>query len=418
MRVTQASNQTQFIAQVTSLESDISITENQVSSGDAYTEPAQDPAAAGTVDNYDAALAQSQQYTANANSAQTALNTESTTLTQVQSQLQSLRDLALEANSGTESSQDQTAIAAQVQQIQSSLLGLANTQDGNGNYIFAGFATQTQPFTQTATGATYNGDQGQPLIQLAPGQTLATGDNGATVFNAPTGNGTFTTTAAAGNTGSGVIGATTVSGTYTGHSYTIAFTGPSTYTVTDTTTNPPTQVVPSTTDPTDYPGTYSPGGTISVPPPTGSPAGTPAVLQVTLSGQPKTGDSFSVAPSTSQSIFTTIQNLVSALQTYSTSTSTSTQLTNSINTAINNISQSLTQTSDVQASVGGRLNAVTTQLSVNTAQQTQLQTSISALQGVNTVSAITTLESENTTLQAAFQAYTITEGLSLFKYIS
>ena len=32
-------------------------------------------------------------------------------------------------------------------------------QDGNGNYIFAGYSTQTQPFAQTATGASYSGDQ-------------------------------------------------------------------------------------------------------------------------------------------------------------------------------------------------------------------------------------------------------------------
>ena len=414
MRVTQASEQTQFLAQVNTLESAVSTTQNQMASGLAYTEPSQDPAAAGTVDNYDAALAQSQQYTKNANSAQTALNTESNALTSVQSQLQSLRDLALQANSGTESSQDLTAIATQAQQIQNSLLGLANTQDGNGNYIFAGFATGTQPFTQTSTGVTYVGDSGQPVIQLSAGNTVATSDNGATVFNAPTGNGIFTTTAAAGNTGSGVIGATTVASTYSGDNYAITFTSaptppattPSTYNVTDTTTN--TQVVTG--------GSYTPGGTIDIP----KVSGGPTSLQITLSGQPATGDSFTVAPSPTngQSIFTTIQNLVNALQTDSTSPSTQTQLTNSINTAINNISQSLTQVSNVQASVGGRINAVTAQLSVNTSQQTQLQTSISQLQSLDYASATTTLETENTTLSAAFQAYTITEGLSLFKYIS
>jgi flagellar hook-associated protein 3 FlgL len=399
MRVTQASEQTQFLAQIDSLQSDVSATLNQVSSGQAYTEPSQDPAAAGTVDSYDAVLAQSRQFTTNANSAQTALNTEDSTLTQVQSQLQSLRTLALEANSGTASGQDLTAIASQAQQIQSSLIALANTQDGNGNYIFAGYSTQTQPYTQTSTAVTYNGDTGQPAVQIAAGHTIATGDNGLTVFNAPTGNGTFTTTAAAGNTGTGIVGATSVSGTYTGHNYTIAFTGTGSYNVTDTTAQPNTQVVTG--------GTYTNGGTIAF-----------GGVQVTLTGQPASGDTFSVAPSSSQSIFTTIQNLVTSLQASSTSATASPQLTNSINTAINNISQSLTQTSNVQSSVGGRLNAVTTQLSVDTTQQTQLQTSISALQGLNYASAITTLTTENTTLSAAMQAYTITEGLSLFKYIS
>jgi len=41
-------------------------------------------------------------------------------------------------------------IATQVTQIQNSLLSLANTQDGSGNYIFGGYASQTQPFALTA----------------------------------------------------------------------------------------------------------------------------------------------------------------------------------------------------------------------------------------------------------------------------
>jgi flagellin-like hook-associated protein FlgL len=36
---------------------------------------------------------------------------------------------------------------------------------------------------------------------------------------------------------------------------------------------------------------------------------------------------------------------------------------------------------------------------------------------LNYASAITQLDQQNTTLQAALQAYTITQGLTLFKYI-
>jgi flagellin-like hook-associated protein FlgL len=37
---------------------------------------------------------------------------------------------------------------------------------------------------------------------------------------------------------------------------------------------------------------------------------------------------------------------------------------------------------------------------------------------LNYASAITSLETQNTTLSAAMQAFSITQGLSLFKYIS
>jgi flagellar hook-associated protein 3 FlgL len=92
-------------------------------------------------------------------------------------------------------------------------------------------------------------------------------------------------------------------------------------------------------------------------------------------------------------------------------------MSNSITSQISSLDQALTNMSDVQASVGGRLNSISTQQTVQTSQQTQLQTSIASLQGLNLASAITELDQQNTTLQAAMQAYTMTQGLSLFKYI-
>ncbi len=398
MRITQGMEQTQFLTSLNQLEASIATTQNGISTGLAFTTAAQDPVAAGLVDGYNQVLAQSQQFTSNGQSAQGSLNIEDNALTQVQSQLQSLRDLALEANNATESGTNLSAIATQVQQIQQSLLSVANTQDGSGNYIFGGYATQTQPFALTATGASYSGDQGQRQVQLGAAQTVTVGDNGDLVFNQiKTGNGTFNVTAGAANTGSGIIGATSVTDptAYGGGSYTIQFTAPDAYEVLNS------------ADATVSTGTYTSGQAISF-----------AGVQVTLSGTPATGDTFAVAPSTNQSVFTTVQNLINALQQPSTGSSGSTPLNNSIANAIDNIDQALDQTQNIQSSVGARLNTITTQQAAATAQQTQLQQSISTLQSLNYPAAITSLDSQNTTLSAAMQAYTLTEGLSLFKYMS
>jgi flagellar hook-associated protein 3 FlgL len=398
MRITQGMEQAQFLTALNQLESTIATTQNGISTGLSFSTASQNPVGAGLVSGYNQVLAQSQQFTSNGQSAQGSLNIEDNALTQVQSQLQSLRDLALEANNATESGANLNAIATQVQQIQQSLLSVANTQDGSGNYIFAGYSTQTQPFALTATGATYSGDQGQRQVQLAAGQTVVVGDNGDLVFNQiKTGNGTFNVTAGAANTGSGEIGATSVTDptAYDGGTYTIQFTAPNAYEVLNS-----ADVAVST-------GTYTSGQAISF-----------EGLQVTLSGTPATGDTFTAAASTDQSIFTTVQNLVNALQQTPSASSGSTQLNNSIASAIDNIDQALDQTQTVQASVGARLNTITTQQSAATAQQTQLQQSISTLQSLNYPQAITNLDSQNTTLSAAMQAYTLTEGLSLFKYLS
>ncbi|MFI4889202.1 MAG: flagellar hook-associated protein FlgL [Steroidobacterales bacterium] len=397
MRITQSMEQMQFLAEINTLQASVAQTQSDISSGLAFTTPSQDPTAAGSVDQYNQALAQSQQYSANASSAQNSLNSEGSALTQVVSQLQSLYSLALQANSGTVSAQNLSAIATQAQQIQGSLLALANTQDGSGNYIFGGFATQTQPFTATATGASYNGDQGQLQVQIAAGQTVAAGDNGDTVFNqVKSGNGTFTVTANAANTGTGLIGASSVTNpaAYAAAEgagpYTIQFTSPTTYNI----VNASNATVTS--------GNYVPGQAISG-----------GGVQVTLSGSPATGDSFKIAPSTNQSVFTTVQNFISSL----TGSSSATQRGNSIAAALGNIQQALNQVSTVQSSVGGRLNLITTQQSVATSQQTQLKASIGSLQGLDYAAAITSLDSQNTTLSAALQSYAQTQGLTLFKYL-
>ena len=396
MRVTQGLNQAQFLAALTQLESNLSQTHNQISTNLAFTTPSQNPVAAGSVNNYDQALAQSQQYDANAGSAQTRLSTEDSALAQVQTALQSLRDLALQANNSSISSDGRAAIASQATQIQNSLLSLANTQDGNGEYIFGGFSTNNQPFTLTPSGASYAGDQGQRQVQIAAGQTIADGDNGNSIFNQiKTGNGTFNASAAAGNTGTGVLGASTVQNpaAYDGGTYAINFTAANTYEVRDSAN----AIVTS--------GTYTAGQSISF-----------RGVQVTLNGQPATGDSFTVAPSTNQSLFTTVQNLVAALQSGG-GTGAQAKLNNSLASAINNIDQALAQTSNIRATVGARLNTITTQQSVSSSQQIQLKASISSLQSLDYAAAITALDLQNTTLSASMQAFTLTQGLTLFKYI-
>ncbi len=151
------------------------------------------------------------------------------------------------------------------------------------------------------TGATYNGDQGQRQVEIATGQTVPDSDNG-TRCSRPS----RTVTArsprphAAGNTGTGVIGATKVSNpaTYAAGNgiYTINFTAADTYEVRDS-----ANALVST-------GTYADGDTISF-----------GGVQVNLSGTPATGDSFSVAPSANQSVFTTVNGIVTALQAGATS---------------------------------------------------------------------------------------------------
>ncbi|MEO6352810.1 MAG: hypothetical protein ABIO19_02550, partial [Burkholderiaceae bacterium] len=65
------------------------------------------------------------------------------------------------------------------------LLGLANTKDGTGNTLFAGFQTSSDAFVKdavTAGGVKYDGDQGQRMLQVDTSRQMALSDTGEAVF--------------------------------------------------------------------------------------------------------------------------------------------------------------------------------------------------------------------------------------------
>ena len=124
MRVTEGLSQQLFLSAINSLESGLTNTQSQISSNLSFTTAAQNPTAAGAVNDYNQALSQAAQYDTNANSAQTNLQTEDTTLASVQNDLQSLRTLVLEATAATLTNTNRAAIATQAQQIQQSLISL------------------------------------------------------------------------------------------------------------------------------------------------------------------------------------------------------------------------------------------------------------------------------------------------------
>ena len=72
------------------------------------------------------------------------------------------------------------------------LIGLANTQDASGNYLYAGYQNKTKPFTATATGATYNGDSNQQYLQVDGQRQMVVNAPGDSVFQA-NGNDVFST---------------------------------------------------------------------------------------------------------------------------------------------------------------------------------------------------------------------------------
>ena len=394
MTISTLTFQTNALAEMEALQTALTQTQAELSTGSKLPNAAANPAATEQVNQLNMTLAASQQYVSNGTAASANLQLEQNALTSATNTLQSARDLAVEANNSALSLADRQDIATQLQQLQQALLGAANSTDPAGNYLFAGTASGTQPFAQTGGSVSYQGDSQVNQVQIAPDQSISAGDAGNAVFmNIPAGNGTFTTAAAAANTGSGSIGAGSVTSAaaWIPDTYTIAFSSPTQYQV----TNSGGTVVAS--------GTYSGGSAIAF-----------NGIQVTVSGAPAAGDQFTVAPAGKASVFSTIANLIATLNS---SSLNSAQVTTQIGTALQQIDNALSGFGYAQASVGGRLNAVTTAANSAQATQTQLQGTVSQLSSTDYAAAVTQLSTQELALQAAQQSYASIAKLSLFNYI-
>jgi flagellar hook-associated protein 3 FlgL len=326
-------------------------------------------------------------------------------------------------NGAMEDSQRQY-LAAELRGRFDQLLGLANSRDGTGNYMFGGFQTASQPFSQTSTGAQYAGDQGQRVVQVGSSRQIPLNDTGNSVFeNNKTGNGTFVTAAQAApvNTGSGIIGSGAVinGAQLTGHDYAIAFTvvpGATPFSVPTTTYTIKDNVTGLYMDPaTGNVNLAAPPAVASTY--TSSQAITFDGLQFDIKGVPANGDGFTVKPSRSQSIFTTLNDLLTTLNASGAGATGQAKLTNGLNTANNNLDLALDNLLNVRAAVGTRLKELDVLDSGGSDLSIQYTETLHKLQDIDLAATISSFTQQNMVLDAAQKSFVKVSGMSLFNFI-
>ena len=186
MRVTTALSQQLGVKAITDQQTRLTKTQLQLSSGLKIKTPSDDPVASGRVLDLNQTIATTEQLSSNITVAQSRLTLEEETLGRATDSLQRLRQLAVQGANSTLNASDRGSIEAEARQVLDELLGLANTKNANGEYLFSGFRSNTQSFTGTSTtapgGFVYNGDNNQRLIQIGATRQIADGDHGVTVF--------------------------------------------------------------------------------------------------------------------------------------------------------------------------------------------------------------------------------------------
>ena len=408
MRISSSSIYQNGVAQLGDLQTSLAHTQNQLSTGRRILTAADDPIAAARALEVTQSEQINLQLATNRQNAKSSLSQVDLALSSVTSLLQDVKTLAVNGGNATLTDADRNSIATEISGRLDDLLGLANTADGAGGFLFSGYKVTTLPFIKTATGAQYQGDQGQRILQVGSSRQLPISDSGNSVFeNNITGNGTFVTAAqsAPPNKGSGIVssGSVTNAAALTGQNYSITFAvapgSPpvTTFDVLNTTTGVPVSAGNAYTSgqPINFDG-----------------------LQFDVRGVPADGDSFTIQPSTKQSVFTTLTNLITTLKTSAIGATGQANLTNGLNAAQDNINSALDNVLTVRSTVGSRLREIDALDGGGQDLDIQYKQTLAALQDLDYTKALSNFAQTQTTLQAAQQSFIKIANLSLFNYIN
>jgi flagellar hook-associated protein 3 FlgL len=377
--------------------------QEQISSGKRLLRPSDDPSGAAQILRLEQAVSVTDQYQRNADNALNRLTLQESTLDSVQDSLIRIREIAIQGANPIISNSDRLSLAQEVRERLEELQSLANTKDANQEYLFSGYKVTTKPFSQAADGSfIYNGDQGQRALQIASGRQMQDSDSGNDVFvNIKNGNGTFQTNANVLNAGTGVfdIGQVVDPSAYVVDTYTITIAGTAgnlTYGVTGATSG---VVVAAGT-------AFSSGGTIQF-----------NGIQTGITGDPIAGDTFTISPSTTQDMFTSVQKLVTALETPISSPAGQSDILNLLNPSLSEIDLAFDNITRIRTSVGARLKTIDDQISINEDFKIEMTSTLSKVRDLDIAEAAVELQSRLIGLQAAQATYTRIQGLSLFDFI-
>lgn len=422
--------------------------QQQVATGRRILTPADDPVGAARVLEVTQSKDILAQYSTNQSNANSSLGLEEAQLTSINDMFARIKELTVQSGNAALNASDKRSIAFELRARFDELLGIANAADGQGQFIFSGYMGSTKPFggnvdqlnAAAANEISYQGDDGQRKLQVSATRLLEISDSGNDVFKRiRNGNGYFVTNYGTNsvtpgpNLGTGVIDAGNVTnpGTWNGltnQDFEVRFYVDSTqtpnvtyYDLVDTTANLSLLTNAAPAAPT-FPGvpaglhTFQSGQTIAF----SGLAVVPADYGISLSinGAPANGDSFTLEPSSSQSVFKTLANLINTLETANAGTSAdNARYANEIGFALTNFDQANDNILRVRAMIGSRMAELDSLGNVNEDLNLQYQQTLSNLQDLDYAKTISDLTRKQTDLEAAQKSFMRMSQLSLFNYL-
>jgi len=170
------------VARISDLNSALNRTMQQISTNRRVLTPADDAVAAARALDVSQAQSVNAQYGANRQNVKSSLSQEDSVLSSVSALLTNVKSTVIAAGNGSLNDTDRASLATELRGRFDELLGLANSTDGSGNYLFSGHQTATPAFARTAAGAQYQGDDGLRQLQVEASRLMNISDTGRRIF--------------------------------------------------------------------------------------------------------------------------------------------------------------------------------------------------------------------------------------------
>lgn len=396
MRISTAQMFNQSITSVLDRQSSTSKILDQLSSGKKVDTAGDDPVAAVGIDNLYQQNAIVEQFMKNIDYANNRLSLTESKLGSAEALVSSTREQVLRAVNGTLSDSERQMVADELRGTLDELLAIVNTKDESGNYMFSGNETGKQPFAFDSTGnIVYSGDNGVRQSVIASGVTIGTNIPGDSAFmNAPSGMGDYSANYLATQVGDFKVESANITtpAVHVEQTYTFTMVGADLEIRDASNTLVQTEVNFDSSNPIVYNG-----------------------LEVKLSGMPAVGDSFSLSPAANVSIFDTISDAITLLES-----------PNKINTpqgiaelaqVLNNIDSGVNQISIERGVSGNSLKSLESHNMSHVEEKVVNSSALSMLEDLDYASAITEYEKQQLALNAVSSVFSKVGSTSLFDFI-
>ena len=170
-------------SQLGNVQGSLAKTQEQLSTGKQITKPSDAPDKASLVTRLESEIARQKSYQGNIKSIEIRLKAEETALNSTSDVMFRMKELAVQAANDTLGAADKKTISLEMTELRNQILSLANSQDSNGNYLFAGSRVSQMPFSPDAKGVlVYKGDQARMVVGVGDNRRMNQNIPGSDAF--------------------------------------------------------------------------------------------------------------------------------------------------------------------------------------------------------------------------------------------